>query len=123
MDFGPSDTGDSPAKASRLSRGELAVCLAISLAVFFLYQGWFWRHRWQIDASIWYSYLVIPPVVAVVLARSRKLTVRELALGTLEVTCWKFGATYLMAQTLWMFSPPPPRAVATPVAVPDAPVA
>jgi hypothetical protein len=123
MELTPSDTSGSEAKSTRLSRGELALCLTISLAVFFLYQGSFWRHRWQIDASIWYSYLVIPPVVTVVLARSRKLTLRELALGTLEVTCWKFGATYLIAQTVWMFSPPPPRPVATPVPVQDAPIA
>src|SRR2546423_3302542 len=123
MELTPSATSDSQAKSTRLSRGELALCLTISLAVFFLYQGSFWRHRWQIDASIWYSYLVIPPVVAAVLARSRKLTLRELALGTLEVTCWKFGATYLIAQTVWMFSPLPPRIVATPVPVPDTPIA
>lgn len=121
--MGPS--ADSERPAARLSRVELGVCLAISLAVFFLYQGPVWRHRWQIDGSIWTSYLVIPFVVAGVLFRAHKFEVRELALGTLEVACWKFGATYLLANTVWMFSAPPPHAAApspsSPIALPVRP--
>jgi hypothetical protein len=118
------DVSQAPATAAaNMSRTEIAVCLGLSLAVFFLYQGPFWRHRWQIDGSIWYSYLVIPFVVAMVLLRGRKLAFRPFALGTIEVTCWKFGATYLFAHTLWMFSPPPSRPAVTIVPLPDAPPA
>jgi len=105
---------DSERPAGRLSRLELGVCLLISIAVFFLYQGPIWRHRWRIDGAIGYSYLVIPFVVAGVLLRARKFEVREFALGSLEVACWKFGITYLLANTMWMFSTPPPH-VAAPV--------
>jgi hypothetical protein len=104
-----------------MSRGDVLLCLGLSLAVFFLYQGPFWRHRWQLDASIGYSYLVIPLIVAGVLAWRRKLAVRELLLGTIEVTCWKFGVTYLVAHTVWMFSKPPPHVTPVPPKLPDAP--
>src|SRR5438132_12714978 len=102
----PSRATHADVESPGLSRGELATCVVVSLAVFFLHQGPFWRHRWQLDASIWWSYLVIPFVVAAVLAWRRKLARRELVLGTIEVTCWKFGATYLLAHTVWMFSTP-----------------
>jgi hypothetical protein len=110
-----------PEKRAGLSRRELAVCVGISVAVFFLHQGPFWRHRWELDGSIWYSYFVIPPLVAGVLAWGRKLVLREVALGTIEVTCWKFGLTYLVAHTVWMFSTPPPRVVVPAAPLPDAP--
>jgi hypothetical protein len=108
-------------KRTGLSRLELAICLGVSVAVFFLHQGPFWRHRWQLDGSIWTSYLVIPPLVAGVLVWGRRLELRELVLGTIEVTCWKFGVTYLVAHTVWMFSMPPARAVAVETPLPDAP--
>jgi hypothetical protein len=121
MDASGSSSVGSPSKSPTLSRPELAVCLGISLGVFLLYQGPFWRHRWQLDAAIGYSYLVVPLVVAAVLARARKLAVRTLALGTLEVTCWKFALTYLIAHTVWMFSKPPPRQASKAPPFPDAP--
>jgi hypothetical protein len=104
-----------------LSRGDVLLCLGLSLAVFLLYQGPFWRHRWQLDASIGVSYLVIPFIVAGVLAYRRRLAVRELLLGSIEVTCWKFGVTYLVAHTVWMFSKPPPRVAPEPPKLADAP--
>ncbi|HEX9296304.1 MAG TPA: hypothetical protein VF881_10725 [Polyangiaceae bacterium] len=120
MDASGSSVGSSP-KSPALSRRELVLCLGISLAVFFLHQGPFWRHRWQLDAAIGYSYLAIPLVVAAVLAYTRKLAVRALALGTLEVACWKFALTYLIAHTVWMFSKPPPHPTANVPPFPDAP--
>src|SRR5258706_8341208 len=89
-------------KRAGLSPLEVALCVGVSVAVFFLHQGPFWRHRWELDGSIWYSYFVIPPLVAAVLAWGGKLVLREVVLGTIEVTCWKFGATYLVAHTVWM---------------------
>src|SRR6266542_857548 len=121
MDAPGSTAVDSPPKSPTLSRRELAVCLAIALAIFFFHQGPFWRHRWELDAAIGYSYLAIPIIVAAVLAYRRKLALRALALGTLEVTCWKFALTYLIAHTVWMFSNPSPRPAAKPAPLPDAP--
>src|SRR5215468_11691948 len=108
---------DKPAGLSRL---ELALCVGASVGVFFLYQGPFWRHRWHLDGSIGYSYLAIPALVATVLTWRRKLVLREVILGTIEVACWKFGVTYLVAHTMWMFSAPPPRAAVPAVSLPDA---
>jgi hypothetical protein len=105
-----------------LTRAELALCIGASLGVFLLHQGPFWRHRWDLDGSIWYSYFVIPVIVAGVLAWGRKLALREVVLGTIEVACWKFGLTYAIAHTMWMFSTPPPRIAAPSVSLPDAPV-
>jgi hypothetical protein len=108
-------------KPAGLSRVELGGCLGVSLVVFALCQGPIWRHRWRIDASIWWSYVVIPFVVAALLAWSHRLAWRAFALGVIEVTCWKFGATYLFAHTMWMFFPPPPRAAVPAPSLPDAP--
>lgn len=106
-----------------LSRAELGGCLGASLVVFAFCQGPFWRHRWQIDSSIWWSYLVIPFVVAAALGWSHRLAWSAFAIGVLEVTCFKFGVTYIVAQTIWMFSPPPPKVAAPALLLPDAPSA
>jgi hypothetical protein len=94
---------------ARLGRAEFWACFLGAMAVFFLAQGPLWRHRWQLDISIFYSYLVVPVLVAGALAYRKKWSLASFALGTLEVTVWKFGATYVIAHTLWMFSPPPPK--------------
>jgi len=98
-----------PSRITRLTRGEFWTCFLVALAVFFLCQGPLWKHRWQMDASIFYSYLAVPPLVAAVLVYRKKWTIGAFALGTLEVIVWKFGATYVIAHTMWMFSSPPPR--------------
>jgi hypothetical protein len=49
---------------------------------------------------------VIPPIIAAALAYEKKLRFLPWLLGTVEVTAWKFCATYLYAQTMWMVSPP-----------------
>jgi hypothetical protein len=96
-------------RTRRLSRGEFWTCFVLALLVFFFFQGPLWRHRWQLDASIFYSYLVVPVLVAAVLAYRKKWAVSGFALGTLEIVAWKFAATYVIAHTMWMFSTPPPR--------------
>jgi hypothetical protein len=94
---------------ARLSRGEFWVCFLGAMAVFFLFQGPLWKHRWQLDASIFYSYLAVPALVGLALVYRRKWALGAFALGTLEIVVWKFGATYVIAHTLWMFSTPPPK--------------
>ena len=94
--------------------------------VFFLWDGPSWRHADAVDAAAWWSYAVIPPLVAGALLLEHKLRVLPLVLATVEVTAWKFFATYCFAQTMWMISPPstPPRvlpAVVEEVRPPDPP--
>src|SRR6185369_10461682 len=93
----------------RLSRGEFWICFLGAMAVFFLFQGPLWKHRWQLDASIFYSYLAVPVLVGLALVYRKKWALGAFALGTLEIVVWKFGATYVIAHTLWMFSTPPPK--------------
>jgi hypothetical protein len=109
----------------RLSRGQFWFCFAVAMTVFFFFQGPFWKHGWQLDGSILYSYAVVPVVVFTLLAWKRKLGLGVFVLGTLEVTLWKFASTYVVAHTVWMFTPPPAR-VPLPaekvVEAPDTPV-
>jgi hypothetical protein len=110
-----------------LSRRLLWACVGLSILVFAVWEGPSWRHADAVDAAAWWSYAVIPPLVAAALLYERKLRVLPLLLATIEVTAWKFFATYCFAQTMWMISPPvtpprPPPAPATEeVRAPDPP--
>ncbi len=106
-----------------LSRRLLWVCVGASILVFAIWEGPSWRHADAVDAAAWWSYAVIPPLVAAALICERKLRVLPLLLATVEVTAWKFFATYCFAQTMWMISPPvtPPRPSAPAVAEVRAP--
>jgi hypothetical protein len=96
-----------------LSRRLLWLCVGLSTLVFFLWEGPSWRHADAADAAAWWSYAVIPALVAGALLLDHKLRVLAWILATVEVTAWKFFATYCFAQTMWMISPPstPPRAL------------
>jgi hypothetical protein len=94
-----------------LSRRLLWICVALSILVFAVWEGPSWRHADAADAAAWWSYAVIPPLIAGALIFERKLRVLPFVLATVEVTAWKFFATYCFAQTMWMISPPTtPRA-------------
>jgi hypothetical protein len=82
--------------------------LALALAIFFFWAGPVWRHPWQIDASVYWSYAAIPALVAGVLLVARKWGWRAFLLGTLEVTLLKFGITYGLATVMWATSGEPP---------------
>src|SRR5215471_21197982 len=94
---------------SGLTRRQYIVIFAIALAVFLFANGRLWRHPFDVDRAVWWSYAVIPPLVAGFLYASGRFRVRGLVLGTLELILYKFGATYLIAATLWALSKPPPR--------------
>src|SRR5690348_1910934 len=89
-----------------LSRRLLWACVVISILVFVLWEGPSWRHADAADAAAWWSYAVIPPLVAGALLYERKLRGVSFLLAAVEVTAWKFFATYFFAQTMWMISPP-----------------
>ena len=101
-----------------MSRRLLWVCVGLSILVFALWEGPSWRHADAADAAAWWSYAAIPPLVVGALLFERKLRPLPFILATLEVTAWKFFATYCFAQTMWMISPPstPPRATPAPAA-------
>jgi hypothetical protein len=103
-----------------LSRRLLWICVGLAILVFAVWEGPSWRHADAADAAAWWSYAAIPPLVAGALLYERKLRPLPLLLATVEVTAWKFFATYCFAQTMWMISPPvtPPRSQPTPVEEP-----
>jgi hypothetical protein len=106
-----------------MSRRTLWLCVALATVVFFLWEGPSWHHADAADAGAWWSYAVIPPLVAGALIFERRLAAVPFILATLEVAAWKFCATYLFAQTMWMISPPktPPPPLPAVSAQPRAP--
>ncbi|MET0595396.1 MAG: hypothetical protein ABW133_22045, partial [Polyangiaceae bacterium] len=96
-----------------LSRRTVWICVAASILVFVIWEGTKWRTASAVDAAAWWSYAVIPPLIAGALLYEKKLRFLPWILGVVEVTAWKFIATYCYAQTMWMISPP-----STPVRVP-----
>jgi hypothetical protein len=122
--------GETAARASErlgqrlLSRRTVWLCVAASVLVFLLWEGLSFRYGDAVDAAAWWSYAIVPPLVLGALLLERKLGVLPFILATTEVTAWKFFATYCIAQTMWMISPPksPPRPPpAVEVRTPDPP--
>jgi hypothetical protein len=68
-----------------------------------------WNDPFDIDAAIWLSYALIPPLVVACLFWSRRLSWATAFLNTLEITILKFTFTYLIAMPLWAIIGPPPR--------------
>ena len=84
----------------------------ISTSVFLFAEGPFWTHLWdlpRIDRAIWYSYAAVPILVLIALMLERRLGWGSLAIGTLETTAYKFGATFVIAHAAWSFAEPAPR--------------
>ena len=109
-----------------MSRRMLWLCVVLATLVFFLWGGPSWRQADAADAGAWWSYAVVPLLVAAALIFERRLAAVPFILATLEVAAWKFCATYLFAQTMWMISPPktppsPPTAVSAQPRAPDLP--
>jgi hypothetical protein len=82
--------------------------LAIVLAIFLFGAGPVWERAFDIDLSVYYSYVPIPALVLGCLFWGRKLTLRGFLLDTLELTLVKFGVTYSVAIVLWASMPVPP---------------
>jgi hypothetical protein len=91
------------------ARERLAV-LGAALSVFLFAAGPVWRHRWEPDAAILWSYAVIPAgVLAAFLRRGTPRLVPVLA-ESLLLSIVKFGITAFVLVTLWSFGTPPPAA-------------
>src|SRR6185369_13205052 len=106
----------------RLSRGEFWICFLGAMAVFFLFQGPLWKHRWQLDASIFYSYLAVPVLVGLALVYRKKWALGAFALGTPGFVGCKCGAGCVMTHKLgWLSTSLPQTYQATVSSVPSEP--
>lgn len=103
-----------------LSRRLIWISVALSILVFVIWEGANWRSASAVDAAAWWSYAVIPPLIAGALLYEHKLRLLPWILGVVEVTAWKFIATYCYAQTMWMISPPSVPAKVAPVVFEEA---
>ena len=93
-----------------LTMRERVAVLGAALSVFLFAAGPVWRHRWEPDAAILWSYAVIPAgVLAAFLRRGTPRLVPVLA-ETILLSIVKFGTTAFILVTLWSFGTPPPAA-------------
>ena len=105
------ETADAPAPAlPRLTLAERTGILAFCVAIFLFGRGPIWRHPWNPDASILWSYAPIPFLVLAVFALRRELRVTSVFLETILLTLVKFGITAAVLVSLWTLGPPPPDA-------------
>lgn len=106
----------------RLSAREFALVYAVAIGTFVLVNGPVWRHPFDLDGSIVWSYLVIPVLVGACLLYRRRLRPLALALNSIEAIVVKFMVTYVGALALWIASggPPPPTPSAEAAPAPHA---
>jgi hypothetical protein len=101
--------------SQHLSRLSFGIALGITLLIFFLlHPPWKPIDASHMDANIFWSYVPIPFLVALLLALEHKWSRKVFALETLRLTLVKFAITFLFMNLLWAFVAPP--AVAAPVA-------
>lgn len=91
------------------TRERLAV-LGAALAVFLFAAGPVWRHRWEPDAAILWSYAVIPAGVLAAFLRRGTPRLVPVLVESLLLSIVKFGITAFVLVTLWSFGTPPPAA-------------
>jgi hypothetical protein len=93
---GPSD--DRAFDRRGLSREQFWSIVALVVLQFLFGYGVIWRHLWDLDASILYSYATIPFLVGGALAWSKRFDVCNLFIDTVEVVSVKFviTATFVM---------------------------
>lgn len=90
-----------------LTRVERAGTLGVALLVFAFGAGPVWRHAWNPDASILWSYAVIPALVLVLLGRRHALRLGPFLSESLVLSVFKFGITAIVLIGFWSFSTPP----------------
>lgn len=86
---------------------ERAGTLVAALLVFAFGAGPIWRHAWSPDASILWSYAVIPALVLVLLGRRHALRLGPFLAESLVLSVFKFGITAIVMIGFWSFSKPP----------------
>ncbi len=89
---------------------ERAAVLAAALLVFAFAAGPVWRHRWEPNAAILWSYAVIPPGVFAAFFRRGTPRLVPVLVESLLLSIVKFGISAFVLVTLWSFGTPPPAA-------------
>ena len=90
-----------------LTLAERAAALGAALLVFAFGAGPVWRHAWNPDASILWSYAVIPALVLVLLGRRHALRLGSFLSESLVLSVFKFGITAMVLIGFWSSSAPP----------------
>ena len=90
-----------------LTRVERVGALGVALLVFAFGEGPVWRHAWSPDASILWSYAVIPALVLVLLGRRHALRLGSFLSESLVLSIFKFGISAMVLIGFWSFSTPP----------------
>lgn len=93
-----------------LTGAERAAVLGAALVVFAFVSGPVWRHRWEPNAAILWSYAVIPPGVFAAFLRRGTPRLVPVVLESLLLSIVKFGLTAFVLVGLWSFGTPPPAA-------------
>jgi hypothetical protein len=93
-----------------LTARERAAVLAVALLVFAFAAGPVWRHRWEPNPAILWSYAVIPPAVLAAFLRRGTPRLVPVLLESLLLSIVKFGITAFVLVTLWSVGAPPPAA-------------
>ena len=92
------------------------LCVAVAVGVFLIVDNPITGDPFAIDASIIWSYLVIPPLVFFALRREHKLSRVAFVAENVRMVAVKFGITYALATAMWIAAGDPPDAVPTPPA-------
>ena len=90
-----------------LTGRERAAVLGVALGVFAFAAGPVWRHRWEPNAAILWSYAVIPPAVFAAFLRRGTPRLVPVVLESLLLSIVKFGITAFTLVALWSFGTPP----------------
>jgi hypothetical protein len=106
-----------PRRFPSLSPWETVGILAIAVTHFLFGMGPIWRHPWEPNASIVWSYVPLPFLVLVVLLVRKRWSLAVWAFDTFRVAVFKFFITALILVGLWSTTEPtakpPPVAPAT----------
>ncbi len=76
-----------------LSRLDRLLLLAIAVALFVFLNGPVWRHLFDWDRTIGWSYAAVPPLVLLALALRHRFSWLAWLLHSLELVFWKFAIT------------------------------
>jgi hypothetical protein len=90
-----------------LTAAERAAVLGAALLVFAFAAGPVWRHRWEPNAAILWSYVVIPPLVFAAFFRRGTPRLVPVLVESLILSIAKFGISAFVLVTLWSFGTPP----------------